>query len=723
MASTGPSLSGAFDILGAAGQDKLLYLKHKLKTLRPGCRGADLLHAMVLLKLGQETEARISLEALKADAVAQLVARQWAGVDITEAPEEPPDTSWAVARMYHHLAEEQLCPAPVREEAYLAALRAFSARDDHRLGELQEEARDRCGWDVLRDLGSVQALHADVGCLLRSSASSSGTRSNPQPIEDLSGWSRGHSLRSTGSPASLASNLEISQSPTMALLSLHHGPRGPSKLCDEPQPSLVPKPAPVGCQEPEEMSWPPSVEAASSPVRPSSPAPRLPEVAEDACPAILHDSPEAPETSTHYPVECTEELEAQAPTSLPSPSRSDPITDQTPLQLPEDTTYPTAQPRPPTPPAPKASPPFPSSSTPPSAHETFSSPGPPPPELESSEQKFYNFVVLHAGADEHIALRVRERLEALGVQDGATFCEDFQVPGRGELRCLQDALDHSAFTILLLTPNFDCRLSQHQANQSLMSSLTRHGWQDCVIPFLPLESSQAQLSPSTSSLLTGLVWLDEHSQIFSRKVANTFKPQKLRARKAKWKKEQDIRALREQSQHLEGERQQASVWSAAYSSYAHSYLSYQTQMEKLQVAFRNYMPFGTQLPSGTQVPFGGQGPLGVPPPFPTWPGHQPPPLPPWLSGTPPPAFPQPPAFSQPPAFPEPPAFSQSSGCPQPPAFPPPPDFPQASPVHPQSPGLQPLIIHHAQMVQLGLNNHMWNQRGTQAPEDTTPETE
>ncbi|XP_058918032.1 TIR domain-containing adapter molecule 1 [Kogia breviceps] len=728
MASTGPSLSGAFDILGAAGQDKLLYLKHKLKTLRPGCRGADLLHAMALLKLGQETEARISLEALKADAVAKLVAHQWAGVDSTEAPEEPPDVSRAVARVYHLLAEERLCPASMREEAYRAAVRAFRSRDDPQLEELQEEARDRCGWDVLSDLGDIQTLHSDLGCLLPSSASPSRTRSDPRPIKDLSDWSTGHSLRSTGSPASLASNLEISQSPTVALLSSHHSPHGPSKLCDKPRASPVPEPAPMGCQEPEEMSWPPSVEAARPPERPNGPAPRLPEVAVDACPASLHDPPEAPKTSTHYSVECVDV--PAAPKSLPSPSGTAcPVADQTPVQLSEeDTTYLVAQPRPPTPSAPQASPPFSSPSTPPKAHPTVSKPGPPPfsspstppkahptvskpgpppPERESQEQKFYNFVVLHAGADEHIALRVRERLEALGVSDGATFCEDFQVPGRGELHCLQDALDHSAFTILLLTSNFDCRLSQHQANQSLMSSLTRHGWQDCVIPFLPLESSLTQLSPSTSSLLTALVWLDEHSPIFARKVANTFKSQKLQARKAKWRKEQDVRALQEQSQHLEGERQQAAAWSAAHSAYLHNYLSYQTQMEKLQVAFGSYMPFGTQRPSAPQVPFGGPGPLGAPPPpFPTWPGHQPPPWPPWLAGMPPPAFPQPPV-----AFPQPQAFPQ------------PPDFQQTSPVHSQSPGLQPLIIHHAQMVQLGLNNHMWNQRGTQAPEDKTPETE
>ena len=42
MANTSPSLSGAFNILSAAGQGKLLYLKHKLKTLRLGCQGAGL---------------------------------------------------------------------------------------------------------------------------------------------------------------------------------------------------------------------------------------------------------------------------------------------------------------------------------------------------------------------------------------------------------------------------------------------------------------------------------------------------------------------------------------------------------------------------------------------------------------------------------------------------------------------------------------------------------
>lgn len=711
MACTGPSLPSAFDILGAAGQDKLLYLKHKLKTPRPGCQGQDLLHAMVLLKLGQETEARISLEALKADAAARLVARQWAGVDSTEDPEEPPDVSWTVARLYHLLAEEKLCPASLRDVAYQEALHTLSSRDDHRLGELQDEARNRCGWDVVGDPGSIRTLQSNLDCLPPSSASPSGTQSLPRPIDGVAGWSQGRSLRSTDSPASLASNLEISQSPTMPFLSPHRSPHRPSKLCDDPQANLVLEPVPGGCQEPEEMSWPPSGETAGPQELPSSPPPVLPKVAPDTTSTGLPETPTAPETSTHYPVECTEE--SAGAQSLPSPivepiKNPCPVKHQSPLQLSvEDTTSPNTKPCPPTPTTAKTSPPPPPppSSAPCSAHLTPSSLF--PSSLESSsEQKFYNFVILHARADEHIALRVREKLEALGVPDGATFCEDFQVPGRGELSCLQDAIDHSAFIILLLTSNFDCHLSLHQVNQAMMSNLKRQGSPDCVIPFLPLESSPAQLSSDTASLLSGLVRLDEHSQIFARKVANTFRPHRLQAQKAMWRKEQDARALREQSQHLDSERMQAAALNAAYSAYLQSYLSYQAQMEQLQVAFGSHMPFGTGAPFGARMPFGGQGPLGAPPSFPTWQGcPQPPPLHAWQAGTPPPPSPQPATF--PPSLP----FSQ------------PPAFPTASPAPPQSPGLQPLIIHHAQMVQLGLNNHMWNQRGSQAPEDKTQEAE
>ncbi|XP_006868978.1 PREDICTED: TIR domain-containing adapter molecule 1 [Chrysochloris asiatica] len=691
MECTQPSLQGVFDILSATGQDKLLHLKHKLKTLYASCPGAGLLRALVLLTLGQDTKARLSLETLRTDAAAHFVARWWAGVDVTEAPEEPLDMSWTVARMYHLLAEEKLCPALLQEAAYRVALQVFSSTDDPRLPDLQAEARDRCRWDM-GDPESFQPLCSDLGGL-PSSASHPGRRSLPQPIRGSSGWSRACSLKSAGSPTSLACSLQISQSPTLLLLTHSHSSPGPSKLCDPPSASPGPQPVPIDGQEPEQVSWPPSVETDPPQEVPHSPNPQLSVVAPNPSPAGLPD-PSAPlESRDHYPVECTEI--SAAPNSLLSPSHPlpSPVLEPTEntskdggapsLPVIKDTASQKTKLCPPPPSASQTSPPSPSS--PCAAPSTTSSSDPSPPEVASSELKFYSFVVLHARADEAVALRVRERLEALGVPDGATFCEDFQVPGRGELSCLQDAIDHSAFTILLLTSNFNCQLSLHQVSQALMTSFRRHGWQDSVIPFWPLETSQ--LSSDTSRLLCSLTFLDEHSPLFDKKVKNTFKRQNLQARKAKWKTEQEARAFREQSRHLESERQQAVEMNAAYSAYLQSYLAWQAQMEKLQVAFGAQMSLGTQMPPGVQVP------LGVQPPFPTWPGGPQPPPSQWPAGIHPPAFLQPPTL-----------------------------LPTSSPP-PQSPGLQPLIIHHAQMVQLGLNNHMWGQRGAPAPEDKTQEAE
>ncbi|KAL6087590.1 hypothetical protein STEG23_011395 [Scotinomys teguina] len=610
---------------------------------------------MVLLALGQDTEARTTLESLKADTVAQLVAHHWAGVDSTEGPEEPRDLSWTVARLYHLLAEENLCPASTRDMAYQVALRELASQDDHLLGQLQKEAWDRCSSDIMGDSCGFQPLHPDQGCL-PSPASPSLTRSQPRPI-DTSDWSRGHSLHSTGSTASLASHLEISQSPTLPFLCPHRGTHRPSKLCDTPPASPEPQLVPAGCQEPEEVSWPPSVETnvpLGSPHR-TGVLGVSPEVAS----ATFPDSPAAPDMSVHCPVECTEVSTGSQSLLPPSTEGRKQLSITSQMSPPgsvgddslQNTTS-NSPAQPPSPQAPSTLPPSPPSSN--SSSSTCSAPSasmsPVLGHLETSEQKFYNFVVIHARADEHVALRIREKLETLGVPDGATFCEEFQVPGRGELHCLQDAIDHSGYTILLLTTNFDCRLSLHQVNHALMNSLTKSGRQDCVIPLLPLEYSQAQLSPNTTSLLHSLVWLDEHSPIFARKVANTFKPQKLQAHRIRWKKEQEARAFKEQSTQLEAERQRVAAMSAAYSAYIQSYNAWQVQMDSLRVAF------GKDLSLGTPTFF-----------------------PPWLE------------------------------CPQPT-----PSHPQQAP---QTPG--PLIIHHAQMVQLGVNNHMWGQTGAQSTDDKT----
>ncbi|XP_058513681.1 TIR domain-containing adapter molecule 1 [Ochotona princeps] len=699
MACPVPSLPGAFEILRAAGQDKLLFLKHRLKSLRPSFRGSNLLYAMVLLQLGQETEARLSLDALKDDVAARLVARCWAGVEVDavkaageqqeeEEKELQADVSWTVARLYHLLAAEKLCSGSMRDAAYQSALQVLASRDDPRLGQLREEARSQCGWDMLRDPGSFAPLRSD-----RSLPPSS--RSLPCPVQNPSGWSRGCSLRSTGTPgsigtpSSLGSHLEISKSPTVHLASLPRDPRGPpSSLGAEPMADQAP---PVGRREPEEMSWPPSVEPANPREGPQGPDVGLSEPS----PEPASNTSPAPEASTNYPVACTEMSPAN-PCCTPLQSLEPPqITgspkeQEGPLQEPmghfksQDT-----EPCPPASCTPQTSSPL--APPPSSSSSSSSSPAPSPsPAPCKPEQKFYSFVVLHAKADEDIAVRVRDKLEALGVPDGATFCEHFQVPGYGELSCVQNAIDHSAFVIFLLTPNFDCQLGLHQVSHALMNSLTRRGWENCVIPFLPQGISQAQLAPHTVSILSSVVWLREDSKIFAKIVANTFSTKTLQARKALWRIDQDSRALQEQNQQLEAQQQRVAAMITSYATYMQNYMSFQAQIDTLPTAFASHVSLGAGAPAG-----GAQGPLGPLPPFPTWPGAfsplvQPPPPP-------PPLLPQ---YLGQVGFPPPPT-------PAPPAPPPP------------SPGLQPLVIHHAQMVQLGVNNHMWGQREAQGPEDTT----
>ncbi|KAK2116139.1 TIR domain-containing adapter molecule 1 [Saguinus oedipus] len=65
-----------------------------------------------------------------------------------------------------------------------------------------------------------------------------------------------------------------------------------------------------------------------------------------------------------------------------------------------------------------------------------------------------------------------------------------------------------------------------------------------------------------------------------------------------WRKEQDTRALQEQSQHLYSEWVQVASVNAPYSAYLRSYLSWQAQMEQLQAAFGSHMSFGTGAPFG-----------------------------------------------------------------------------------------------------------------------------
>ncbi|XP_051822784.1 TIR domain-containing adapter molecule 1 [Antechinus flavipes] len=678
-----PSLKGAFDILNQAGQDKLLYLKHKLKLLQPSSKGSGLLHAMVLLTLGQKTEARILLDSLRGDKAALFVARTWEGpepdqVDLLPS-EEQTDIRLAVARIYQLLLEEKLCEASARNQAYYAALQTLSQCHDPRLDSVWAEvqfqgSRDACGTK------SFQTLRSDMSCLPVSPEPSSRISSQPWPIrvrsDVLATGSLPLTLRSTGSPASFPSKLDISQSPTLAFQTNQPqkgGPKGPSKLCGNPQTDST------EASGPEEVSrWPCLDPAASlsgqldssvsvvsgpqapSPSTPPSPAPSVaPETSRHSVEynEALSDpsSPEPILTKAAEILESFAVLPGLPPVSAPL-AREEKAT----LLSAEEGDFPkkASSPRPPVPPQDPS--PF------------LSSPLPSGPELDTG-QRFFSFVILHAQEDEAIAFRVRDTLESLGVPDGATFCEEFQLPGRFELRCLQDAIDNSAFTVLLLTRHFNCHMSLYQVNMALTNSITRKEKENSVIPFFPRESTLK--STQVSPLLRGLVSLDENSPVFSKKVKNTFNSRKLQAQREVWKKQQEIQAIQEQTLQMVEDRKRVSQKKDALSDYTHQYKLLQQQLQSFHLTVPNQASFAY--------------------------GYSMPLLPPWPHGL----------SSH--FAPAPSVLPASQFIPPMPT----PDPSSAPQLDPQSAGAQPLIIHNAHMVQLGLNNYMWGQKEGQGPSE------
>ncbi|NXB70999.1 TCAM1 protein, partial [Donacobius atricapilla] len=554
-----PSFEDVFSILSQALPEKLLSLKHKLK-LKPGpC--SKLLQAMVLLTLGQETGARICLDALRGNRAAQYVQQiklgaagaQKDGEDL-QPPQLDAGAMALLAQVYAVLAQEELCSPEAGDRA------CHASKDPQRgtpnnIPPKEQDKQGSAASGASGDRFSTLRSHEDAGfphtasshCVLRSSAAQIGGSS------DLSGP---RTLCSVGS-SSLSSCLEISTSPTVAF---HSQPSVPE---------CVPWPGhPEGdtqSQGPQESSWAstpssaPGQDTAAQAPRPEEVlqlSPRqptrvpVPEVPLPSEPAQSSDvSSTVPEP--HAPREKQDEKPFS--TGVPDPRAA---VDTAPVHKPiEDSYIPEGIPCNSAPASvstcslPLPPPTYSFSSTLPPLQESHSSLFYPPP-LRSSPSpawspalpavdpskpdgaKFFTFVVLHASEDEIVAQRVKTLLENMGVSNGATVSEDFSIPGRSLMTCFQEAMENSAFIILLLTKNFPCNLCLFQTDTALLQSILDPSKQDSVIPFLPkadaLERSQIP------TMLSVLVTLNESSPLFSRNVHKTFNPRKISEKKAQW---------------------------------------------------------------------------------------------------------------------------------------------------------------------------------------------
>ncbi|NXM26923.1 TCAM1 protein, partial [Oxyruncus cristatus] len=590
-----PSFEDVFNILSQVPQDKLLGLKFKLRHLIPG-PGSKLLQAMVLLTLGQDTDARICLDALRDNPAAQYVHQtklgaagmQEDGEDV-QLPRVDASAMALLAQVYKVLAQEKLCSPEAWDKACQAATKA--CRDTQRgiLSNIPPEAQDKQGFATSTGPSDrFQTLRSDedTGFLCRGS-SKHVARSSPVQIGGNSELSAPRTLCSTGS-SSLPSSLEVSASPTVAF----HSPPSP--------PEGVPQPGGAGhpdgdTQGPQESSWGSSpsshpgqdtgaqVPQPEEVLQGSSCHPVLPVPSEGAViqPAKSSDIPSTA-TEPSAPRENTDEKqdEKQLPTGLPDPGAA---AGTDPAHIPIEDSYIPAGipcnsasasistysfPPPPTCSFSSTLPPplqeRPSNLNPPPLHSS-SSPAWPPPlptadpvsPSEPDGSKFFTFVVLHASEDEIVAHQVKNLLESMGVSNGATLCEDFSIAGRSHMAGFLEAMENSAFTILLLTKNFTCNLCLFQTDTALMQSIQDPSKHYSVIPFLPkmnaLEQSQIP------GMLSALVTLNESSPLFSRVVHNTFNPKKISQKKAMWEQKQRRKL------QLRWERQQAQQNLAALS--------------------------------------------------------------------------------------------------------------------------------------------------------------
>ncbi|XP_049603251.1 TIR domain-containing adapter molecule 1 [Syngnathus scovelli] len=154
---------------------------------------------------------------------------------------------------------------------------------------------------------------------------------------------------------------------------------------------------------------------------------------------------------------------------------------------------------------------------------------------EEDEVIFYSFIILHAPEDGEVAGSMKEKLESIVGTKGATFSEDFALPGKSILRCIEDAINNSAFTILLLTRNFNTHMLEVKTNSALINSINNQHKNNTVIPLLPKDNCMPR--NRIPIVLQTLVPLEENKS-FESKLKKVLSLAKIHRQRSIWSNEQ-----------------------------------------------------------------------------------------------------------------------------------------------------------------------------------------
>ncbi|XP_072515878.1 TIR domain-containing adapter molecule 1 [Salminus brasiliensis] len=175
---------------------------------------------------------------------------------------------------------------------------------------------------------------------------------------------------------------------------------------------------------------------------------------------------------------------------------------------------------------------------------------------EDEEETFYAFVILHAQEDDEEATRLKSKLERITSTTGATFAEDFAEPGRSTFSCVEDAINNSAYTMLLLTANFNTRLNEMNADSAVMNSIEKPHKYNTVIPLLPRDNSLTK--SELPMILRTKVQMKEKDGAFEIMAKKILHPHRIQMQKKIWKEEQLVRKQREKQRWLREENKRRS---------------------------------------------------------------------------------------------------------------------------------------------------------------------
>ncbi|XP_054452159.1 TIR domain-containing adapter molecule 1 [Anoplopoma fimbria] len=502
----GTGLKDVFDVVVKAPPERLLSL-----TFQLGESPEDIIvHALCLIVLKKEERALDKLQRMKDNYLATYLAEKWQmsggkledfAVYCGHSQELAGESLTLLARIFKVLSEQRLCDTCLRNLAYKRALSSddnkTSSCDDLQYDRLTEEAKVVCGPQFAERICSSKDLKSGPNGDPLSSLDEGITTLKVTLSQYQSG--RAHSLPSplqaTSSMPSYPTHLEISIPPT----ALFQDDKVTQETSDESKLKTAPAVLVSEC-EPENALGHSLTSQPQSSQPPLSGAKQQSEMDETlAAEGSKSESLIAENETLNQPTKPT--------FSLPTPKNI--VLPKMPLQF--------------------------------EMPETKNA-------EEEEEEIFYAFVILHAPEDEDVAERMKENLEVIvGSNHGATFSGDFAIPGKSTLKCVEDAINNSAFTLLLLTRNFHSRMLEVETDSALINSINKRHKYNTVIPVLPQENSMPRAS--LPMVLQTIIPLEENNS-FVRKIRKLFTPPKIQKMRKIWNAECAVKRERERLKNL-----------------------------------------------------------------------------------------------------------------------------------------------------------------------------